>query len=104
MTLRLPRRTVRLRLTAVYGSLFLLSGAALLAVTYLLVSHSLPTGPPRATASPGSGLRLRAPAGNAVFVGVRAAACHFFTGTAGSPAQLAARAQRCFSAQRALEL
>src|SRR6266568_3080151 len=43
--LRLPRRTVRLRLTLVYGSSFLLSGAALLAITYLLVSRSLPAGP-----------------------------------------------------------
>jgi signal transduction histidine kinase len=32
-----PRRTVRLRLTAWYGGLFLISGAALLAVTYGLV-------------------------------------------------------------------
>jgi signal transduction histidine kinase len=35
--LRLPRRTARLRLTALYGGLFLLFGAALLAITYLLV-------------------------------------------------------------------
>src|SRR6516162_3260679 len=34
---RLPRRTVRLRLTLLYGGLFLLSGAVLLAVTYVLV-------------------------------------------------------------------
>jgi signal transduction histidine kinase len=34
---RRPRRTLRLRLTAWYGSLFLLSGAVLLAVTYGLV-------------------------------------------------------------------
>jgi signal transduction histidine kinase len=34
--LRLPRRTARLRLTAVYGTLFVLSGAALVAVTYAL--------------------------------------------------------------------
>ena len=33
----LPRRTIRLRLTLLYGGLFLLSGAALLAITYLLV-------------------------------------------------------------------
>ena len=33
----LPRRTVRLRLTLLYGALFLLSGAALLATTYFLV-------------------------------------------------------------------
>jgi len=34
--LRAPRPTARLRLTLLYGMLFLLSGAALLAVTYLL--------------------------------------------------------------------
>ena len=34
--LRLPRRTARLRLTALYGSLFLVSGAALVAITYVL--------------------------------------------------------------------
>jgi signal transduction histidine kinase len=48
--LRLPSRTVRLRLTLLYGSLFALSGAGLLAVTYLLVlnfpSHlRITTGP-----------------------------------------------------------
>ena len=38
--LPLPRRTVRLRLTLLYGGLFLVSGAALLAVTYLLVVNA----------------------------------------------------------------
>jgi signal transduction histidine kinase len=33
-----PRRTVRLRLTALYGALFLVGGATLLAITYLLVA------------------------------------------------------------------
>jgi signal transduction histidine kinase len=33
----LPRRTVRLRLTLLYGAVFLASGAALLAITYVLV-------------------------------------------------------------------
>ena len=37
--LRLPWRTIRLRLTLLYTGLFLLSGAALLTVTYLLVEH-----------------------------------------------------------------
>jgi signal transduction histidine kinase len=37
---RLPRRTVRLRLTLLYGGLFLLSGAVLLAVTYVLVVNA----------------------------------------------------------------
>ena len=35
----LPRRTVRLRLTLLYGSLFLVAGAALLAITYGLVAQ-----------------------------------------------------------------
>ena len=38
--MHLPRRTVRLRLTLLYGSLFLASGAVLLTITYLLVLHS----------------------------------------------------------------
>ena len=37
---RLPRRTVRLRLTLLYGGLFLISGAVLLAVTYVLVVNA----------------------------------------------------------------
>ena len=36
---RLPRRTIRLRLTLLYGCLFVACGAALLAVNYLLASH-----------------------------------------------------------------
>jgi signal transduction histidine kinase len=39
---RLPARTVRLRLTALYGALFLLCGAGLLAITNALVRHSDP--------------------------------------------------------------
>jgi signal transduction histidine kinase len=42
--LRPPRRTVRLRLTLLYSGLFLVSGAGLLAITYLLVAHRI-TGP-----------------------------------------------------------
>ncbi|POM24983.1 putative sensor histidine kinase TcrY [Actinomadura rubteroloni] len=42
--LRLPRRTVRLRLTLVYGALFLLSSLALLAVTYVLVAQATKNG------------------------------------------------------------
>jgi signal transduction histidine kinase len=39
-SLRWPRRTVRLRLTALFAALFLVSGAGLLSITYLLVSES----------------------------------------------------------------
>jgi two-component system, OmpR family, sensor histidine kinase VanS len=54
--LHLPSRTVRLRLTLLYGGLFLVSGVALLATTYLLfrsntgVDLIVPTGIPRGRA------------------------------------------------------
>ena len=48
----LPRRTVRLRLTALYGLLFLASGAALLTITNIL-ARSWPW--PALVVSPGSG-------------------------------------------------
>jgi two-component system, OmpR family, sensor histidine kinase VanS len=57
--LGLPSRTVRLRLTLVYGGLFLVSGLALLATTYLLfrgntgVDLIVPTGSPHRPTSPG---------------------------------------------------
>src|SRR4029453_10466903 len=38
--LRAPRRTVRLRLTILFAMLFLVSGAGLLTITYLLVSSA----------------------------------------------------------------
>jgi signal transduction histidine kinase len=38
--LRAPRRTVRLRLTILYATLFLVSGVGLLSVTYLLVTQA----------------------------------------------------------------
>jgi signal transduction histidine kinase len=42
--LRLPARTARLRLTMLYGVLFLASSAGVLAITYLLVSDTTQTG------------------------------------------------------------
>ena len=56
--LHLPSRTVRLRLTLLYGGLFFVSGLALLATTYLLfrsttgVDLIVPTGIPRGSTSP----------------------------------------------------
>ncbi|MEN3309012.1 MAG: hypothetical protein V7603_5214 [Micromonosporaceae bacterium] len=41
---RLPRLTIRSRLTLVYGGLFLLAGLLLLGVTYVLVSQRVPDG------------------------------------------------------------
>ena len=54
----LPRGTVRLRLTLLYGGLFLISGAALLTITYLLVRHSTGT-----VVKTPSGVSISAPAG-----------------------------------------
>jgi signal transduction histidine kinase len=44
--LRHPKTTVRWRLTLLYGGLFLLCGAALLAITYTLVAHATVTNGP----------------------------------------------------------
>ena len=57
--LHLPSRTVRLRLTLLYSGLFLVSGVALVATTYLLFRSStgvdliVPTGTPHGSTSPG---------------------------------------------------
>jgi two-component system sensor histidine kinase VanS len=58
--LHLPSRTVRLRLTLLYSGLFLVSGLALLAATYLLfrsntgVDLIVPTGTPHRSSNPGA--------------------------------------------------
>jgi signal transduction histidine kinase len=52
--LRLPRRTARFRLTALYGSLFLVSGAALLAATYGLFERATKFKSPRLPKIPGA--------------------------------------------------
>jgi signal transduction histidine kinase len=66
--LHLSRHSVRLRLTFLYGCLFLLSGAGLLAITYLLVQNALagPIGTSEGSLprSAGGGVVVHAPAGN----------------------------------------
>jgi signal transduction histidine kinase len=60
--LRHPRTTVRWRLTLLYGGLFLVSGAALLAITYTLVDNAV-VFPQRSTLSfvgPGQGFHNQA--------------------------------------------
>jgi signal transduction histidine kinase len=62
---QLPYRTVRLRLTVLYGGLFLASGAALMAIAYLLLINagfvfnlpgsSAPSGPQTTATAQGSG-------------------------------------------------
>ena len=110
--LRLPRRTVRLRLTMVYGGLFLVSGAALLAITYFLVAQRLPAGPvvgklPRSSAMPAplpSGASAGTSGGRVFADTSGLSSCRILTTTPGSPAQVASRAQQCLNQQRALEL
>jgi signal transduction histidine kinase len=67
----LPRRTVRLRLTVIYGGLFLLSGAALLAITYALVDSQLSrplrtSGGPASTGTPGGIVRASIASANSL--------------------------------------
>ena len=63
--LHLPARTVRLRLTLLYGGLFVLSGTALLAISYLIfrrasrVNVIIPNGPTRGTAAQDAATELR---------------------------------------------
>jgi signal transduction histidine kinase len=82
--LRHPQTTVRWRLTLLYGGMFLVCGAALLAVTYTLVSHAtiggngsafavIPAHPPQA----GSALYQRPPSGSGGVINLRTPAAKF---------------------------
>jgi signal transduction histidine kinase len=62
--LRHPRTTIRGRLAVLYGGVFLASGVALLAVTYLLVDNLLPQ-------PPGSPYSYKQLAGSGVPAGIR---------------------------------
>jgi signal transduction histidine kinase len=62
--LRLPRPTVRLRLTLLYGGLFLCSGAVLLTITNLALRSTIDSraiGPARFTRAPAAGAALAGP-------------------------------------------
>ena len=66
--LRQPRTTVRWRLTLLYGGLFLVCGAALLAITYTLVEHATVTNTPfnfgiEGAAGAGPGATFKPPSG-----------------------------------------
>jgi signal transduction histidine kinase len=55
---RLPRRTARLRLSALYGGLFLFSGAALVAATYLLFERATNVKAPHVPKLPKDAIRI----------------------------------------------
>jgi signal transduction histidine kinase len=110
--LRLPRRTVRLRLTLVYGALFLLSGAALLAITYFLVAHRLPGGSAVETSRsslPGQDFHVPPQQahqiqGGQLYFSARSGTCRLAAGPQASIAKAAAQAQQCLNQERNLEL
>ncbi len=93
---RLPRRSIRLRLTMLFGGLFLASGAALLAITYFLVRNRIPV---VATARVSDG-----PAGRQAGQG----GCFFSTGTSSltvsPPSNCIAYGRTLLASQRAGEL
>jgi signal transduction histidine kinase len=100
---RLPRHTIRLRLTLLYGALFLASGTGLLIITYVLVAHRLPgivTVDHQRAAGAG--------AGSATMIsGPATAACAPARSGPVTPAQLARCAQQAeatMARQRAAEL
>jgi HAMP domain-containing protein len=66
MRMLLPRRTVRLRLTALYGVLFLLSGAMLLAITNGVGGSSSSVAAVSAHAGPGTHPQVQAAQAHAV--------------------------------------
>jgi signal transduction histidine kinase len=90
---RLPRRTIQLRLTLLYGGLFAMSGAGLLLLTYVLVAHQLPSGA-AVTAPAGAGT------GRAVFVTTNGGCA----GVAGPFPLQPGQVTQCLAQQRAAEL
>lgn len=102
---RLPRHTIRLRLTLLYGGLFLASGTGLVIITYVLVAHRLP---PFVTVDHASAAGAGAATGPGTMIGgPRAAACAPVRPGPVTPAQLAQCAQQAkatLARQRAAEL
>jgi signal transduction histidine kinase len=100
---RLPRRTIRLRLTAIYGGLFVASGAALLAITYLLVSNAAAgqcarSGPNSYVCGTSGGPHARPAHGNLTHAGLKAG-----TGS-GSKARTPRQAGALAASQHASEM
>ena len=73
--LRRPRRSVRLRLTLLYGGLFLLSGTVLLAITYVLVAHRFPTFVAAHSLSGSGGTAAQSQGQTSIMIGGTTSAC-----------------------------
>jgi signal transduction histidine kinase len=87
MAIRPPRRSVRLRLTLLYGGLFLVSGTALLIITYVLVAHRFPAVLQTHSAQAGGTARAGS-TGQAQFIAGAGTACQAGPAAAVSPKQL----------------
>jgi signal transduction histidine kinase len=79
---RHPQTTVRWRLTLLYGGLFLVCGAALLAITYGLVSHAMGGGGLIAVGRVSGTTTKPAPGGNPIQVTAKQAASFVIKGKA----------------------
>jgi signal transduction histidine kinase len=103
-----PRRSIRLRLTLVYGALFLASGAGLLVITYLLVSHDLPQPTSvRAQAGPfGTGTGTSAATGGGLYVvSGGTSGCQLAPPSAPpSPGRIEAQVGKCLAEQQSADL
>jgi signal transduction histidine kinase len=80
------RLTLRLRLTLLYGSLFIVAGAGLLAATYVLFKHNQNNQPPYVSIA---GIRLSLPAGAELNAYVRPAGFSRLTGSPPLPGKTA---------------
>jgi signal transduction histidine kinase len=100
---RRPRRSVRLKLTLLYAGLFLVSGAGLLLITYVLVAHRLPVletvrGPSQSTGQPTS-------LGTGFMFSGGKSSCPPVTAAPRVPAgQAQAQIGRCLAVQKVTEL
>jgi signal transduction histidine kinase len=103
MAIRPPRRSVRLRLTLLYGGLFLVSGTALLIITYVLVAHRFPT-VAHAQSVQAGGTVQPGGSGQAQYIAGPGTACQPGPAATVSPGQLtkcAAQAQATLARQQA---
>ncbi|MEV4259361.1 ATP-binding protein, partial [Spirillospora sp. NPDC049652] len=105
----LARRTVRLRLTLLYGALFLVCGTALVGITYLLASQSTPgvytlRGPNGDTNALAHGSSRPGPDGSSHSSSGEGGSLSEVPGPAASAPDIARRSEEAARAQRAREL
>jgi len=96
----MPRRTVRLRLTLLYGTLFLVSGAALLGITYVLVRNATGSGVCVTTHDTSNGNSAVACSDASGALPPRSAAAGTIVSSTGNPVPQLTPGQMAFQAQQ----